>query len=61
MEPIKQSVENNLDSFAFQNYHMGELSAAWETKSPARSTEKLHMAVLEGGLKIGRWFTLMEG
>ncbi|CAB1456707.1 unnamed protein product [Pleuronectes platessa] len=25
MEPIKQTVENNLDSFAFRNYRMGEV------------------------------------
>lgn len=42
MEPIKQTVENNLDSFAFQNYRMGELIAAWE-QSHLLEALKLHM------------------
>lgn len=49
MEPIKQTVENNLDSFAFQNYRMGELNAAWE-QSHLLEVLKLHMDFYGGQL-----------
>ena len=60
MEPIKQTVENNLDSFAFQNYIIawGKSNAAWEP-SHRLDGVKLHMYFFGGQLEIGSfcWFT----
>ena len=53
MEPIKQTVENNLDSFAFRNYRMGEVKlravgscvnviCCVRIVSPAESTDIKH-------------------
>lgn len=54
MEPIKQTVENNLDSFAFQNYRMGELIAAW---SHLLEALKLHMDFFWGQINWKfNWF-----